>query len=218
MLAGAGPGSGEGQACLRPEEGEKVPGVGSPAAARAPLAGAPVHLLSSCWRSSGLLQHLPCILNLSPFGAKHLRSGSTGRLFSVCLGCDTISILHFNDSFLYYYCLNHSVYLLSPSPSHFPSLLPDWPGPIPALPASLPPWLRPATSSGIPGPCSPCWESHSNQMWLPPPLPPPSPDFPRAAGGRGGGEALPRNILLPCPALRPMPGKGGRAVHDRTSA
>lgn len=45
---GAVPGAGEGQACPRLEEGEMVSGVGSPPALKTPLAGAPVHLLSSC--------------------------------------------------------------------------------------------------------------------------------------------------------------------------
>lgn len=198
-----------------------VSGVGSPPAVRAPLAEAPVHLLASCWRGSGLLQHPPCILTVSPFGAKHLQTGSTGRLFSVCLGCDTISILHFNDSFLYYYCLNHFVYLLSPCPIHFPSLLPDWPGPMPARPASLLPQLggrSPPTASQ--GPALPAGNLTQTRcgfllLFLLLPL------IFQGLQGAEGEERLSTHILLspqlPCPALRPMPRTGRRGVHDRTS-
>lgn len=197
-----------------------VSGVGSPPAGRAPLAGAPVHLLASCWQSSGLLQHPPCILTLSPFGAKHLQTGSIGRLFSVCLGCDTISILHFNDSFLYYYCLTTLFICFPLAPSTFPFFSQIGRGPCQPAPLPFLPSLGRSSPMASQGPALPAGNLTQTRcgfllLFLLLPL------IFQGLQGAEGEERLSTHILLspqlPCPALRPMPRTGGRGVHDRTS-
>lgn len=79
---------------------------------------------------------------------------------------------------LYYYRLSHSVYLLFPrNPNHFPLCF-SWASQ--GL-CQYPPLPSP-NKGASPIPCTPCWEPHSDQMWLLPFLPPP-PELPRAAGG-----------------------------------
>lgn len=127
------------------------------------------------------------IFSLPSLSAKHLQSGSTGRLFSVCLGCDTIFILRFNDSSLYYYCLSHSDYLLSPGPATLPSFprlagahanagcFPSSPAqPSPRDPRALLCLLRTSLGPDVASPLHPL-----------------SPDLPRAAGGERGRRGSP---------------------------
>lgn len=154
-----------------PEAGGEGWSLGLAPLHREGLSGwAPVHLLSSCCLAAAASSST---FSLPSLRAKHLRSAPTGRLFSVCLGCDTIFILHVSGSPLYDCCLDHSVHLLSPGPNHIPFLPSGWM--LPFLPSSGPSPLV------ISGPCRPCWEPHSDQMRPPPPpLPPLSPDLPRA--------------------------------------
>lgn len=173
------------------------------------LAEVLVHLLAICsWRSLGRLWHLPHILTLSSL-CKTSVERSTGRLFSVCFGGDTISILHFNDSFSSLlspqpFCLFtfSEPQPLSPLPSwasqglcQYPLLpSPNERGPVqdPALPAGsltqtrcgffLPFLLLPLSCPGLQG---------VRKRRGPPPTSCSSP-------------------LLPCPALRPSPRSEGQ--------
>lgn len=119
VSAGAVRGSGVGQACLRLVEGKRPLGL-APLQPRGP----------SGWGSRPpALQLLPaepvcCSIFRAPLlcsSALNICMVDLLAVCFVCLGCDTISILHFNDSSLYCYCLNHSICFPRLQPLSLPS-------------------------------------------------------------------------------------------------
>lgn len=214
VSAGAVRGSGEGQACLRLVEGKRSLGL-APLQPRGP----------SGWGSRPpALQLLPaepvcCSIFRAPLLPSSALNICTVDLLAVgfvCLGCDTISILHFNDSSLYCYCLNHSVYLLPSAPATFPpfsqiSWGPAHPSccPSSATPAAVPP--HPKALLSLPSLLGTALKPDV----APPSLPPPSPDLPGLQGAKGE-ERPSTHILLALSASLPSPAahaKEGRESH-----
>lgn len=136
---------------------------------------------------------------LCPHSVKRLQTDLLAVCFLFVLGVTHSPFFTLMTRCLHYYCPSHSVYLLSRNPNHFPPLL-SW-----ASQGLCQYPLLPSHSKGAsPRPCTPCWEPHSNQMWLLPSLPPLPPELPRATGSEGE-ERPSTHILFLLSASLPSP-------------
>lgn len=210
LHAGTERGSGHGQACLRLEAGDGGR-AWLPLAAKASLA----RFLSTCSPAAAWpLPHLPASLVCRPPVPNICREDLLDACFLFVLGA-TQSSCFILMGFLFRAIVSTALFICFPSgPSHVPFLPLCQPVPLPFSPALGPRLWYPRALLPLLGNLA---QTRCGFLLLFLLFPP---DWPRAAG-LGWEErlcspnpALP--TLLPCPALRPLPKKGRRAVHPST--